>query len=547
MNTYAILKAYCLRHGLEWRFDTIYSPLHLIWEIIKLLNQVVKDMDELKIKMDDLIQSLEGTIEQKVIDQLQVWLNDGTLAQLVNDVLLEQKLDKIVYDQFLIDYDNDQTEIKNFINKRAVYVTDPPYNAKGDGVTDDTLAIQMALNNEYHVIIPRNKLFLISGLTMPKVRQELHFEANARFRTTGANVIAIEMLAEDQKIYNPFIACEPGTIAAIRTTAFKQFLFNPYITGTMGDGIIIDGIEGRIENGITRGASNGGLVINAVDLFVSNFMTQQNRHGVIMNAGSVTAQHVHAIMNSMHGFYIQSGSAFSQLTQCYSDTNGGAGYTVGAMTSGLTMIDCWGYKSSNIENNFCDFEFYGSKNVKLIGCRASGVGGGTKLSSFKFDTESQVDLIGCYATATITAINGIHELIRLSYCTGSLANFSRSSDVIQGTGLTVASGTPVSTGVLTTLTPITTTPGIMSFKVRAVIRNTDNTGARVEEFVINYGLGMTTSIQNIGTTTLTLSNVEFVESTALYRRLKFDVTNTGTKTVQVAFNFEYLGSTRGYN
>lgn len=138
MNTYARLKAYCLRHGLEWRFDTIYSPLHLIWEIIKLLNTVVTDMDDLKVKMDDLIASIEGTIEQEVIDKLLEWKNDGSLETLINDALFNQKADIEYVEHELssrfipgMDYFVDKVENENGYITDLHVVTIPYENADG--------------------------------------------------------------------------------------------------------------------------------------------------------------------------------------------------------------------------------------------------------------------------------------------------------------------------------------------------------------------------------------------------------------------------------
>ena len=71
----------------------------------------------------------------------------------------------------------------------TVCVTDAPFNAAGDGQTNDRAAIQAAIDHVYHngggtVILNENTTFLTSGLVL-KTGVELHFEDGAKLLQSG--------------------------------------------------------------------------------------------------------------------------------------------------------------------------------------------------------------------------------------------------------------------------------------------------------------------------------------------------------------------------
>ena len=88
-------------------------------------------------------------------------------------------------------------DVYDYINKVAekkaeigLYVTPQMYGAKGDGATDDTVAIQAAIDSGYDVIIPATKRFYkFSQITIP---ENAHIEINGEMQTSTANAIIID-------------------------------------------------------------------------------------------------------------------------------------------------------------------------------------------------------------------------------------------------------------------------------------------------------------------------------------------------------------------
>ena len=62
-------------------------------------------------------------------------------------------------------YRKEVDNVINIINTHGQWVTPEKYGAKGDGITDDTVAIQTAIDNDKIVYIPP-KTYLVSGITL---------------------------------------------------------------------------------------------------------------------------------------------------------------------------------------------------------------------------------------------------------------------------------------------------------------------------------------------------------------------------------------------
>ncbi|MGM7719441.1 glycosyl hydrolase family 28-related protein [Metabacillus sp. Hm71] len=431
-----------------------------------------------------------------------------------------------------------------------VDVTEKPYNAVGDGITNDTLAIQQAIDTgKKNIYLPSGKTFLVSNLSLNTTEQQLTFGPGAKLKSNGSTGAIVTINADYVTINNGYISGDTGGASAgIETKGFRNLLNNCTVTGTTVDALKVNGLETIVILGKYKGGTTSGINVLKPDLYIQNAYVEGNRDGLYSNGvGSITAHHVHSFNNTRHGFYLV-GASYSQLNSCYADTNGSNGYEISNTTDGLTLVDCWGYKSSNVTANQSDFAFYNAKNVKLIGCHSNGVGAKTKEASYKFDSASQVDLIACHAAINPTGVTG---LISFTNCGGILQKYNRPTDVFESDSYTISASTTSPISVRTLVPPLATTPGILAFEVFAKIRDLDNTSSSVGMHLVLIGSGVTvtTPVTNITPTTpiVGLSNPTFVNGGDGYYNLNFDANNTKTESVQVSFNVRYLGTGRGYS
>lgn len=80
------------------------SDYELLVATIYKLNELIENTNSYTELINEVLKWVinEG-LEQSVVDQLSIWLNDGTLDSVINDILFESKLDKGTFNTFLND------------------------------------------------------------------------------------------------------------------------------------------------------------------------------------------------------------------------------------------------------------------------------------------------------------------------------------------------------------------------------------------------------------------------------------------------------------
>lgn len=91
-------------------FDLAFGTMtvtdyELLVQTIYVLNKLIDVTNAYTLKIDEVLEWLtnEG-ISESVVIQLNIWKDDGTLEDLINEALFESKLDKITFDEFLVNF-----------------------------------------------------------------------------------------------------------------------------------------------------------------------------------------------------------------------------------------------------------------------------------------------------------------------------------------------------------------------------------------------------------------------------------------------------------
>lgn len=108
---YGAIKGFCLKWNLPevWNSDRI-TGANLIYEVIKVINAMIVELreyedqvdgklDEMKKMIEDFLRMFDEDLSDTVRDQLTVWLNDGTLGDIINETLFNSKVDKSEFEE----------------------------------------------------------------------------------------------------------------------------------------------------------------------------------------------------------------------------------------------------------------------------------------------------------------------------------------------------------------------------------------------------------------------------------------------------------------
>lgn len=212
-------------------YELLVSTIYKLNELIDVTNKYYN----LVIEFNEWV--INEGLSAAVLERLNEWLIDGTLGDLVNDVLFNTKLDKSEFEAFEIAQDL----INN--NKSPIWFNVKDYGAKGDGVTDDTLSIQYVhslMSNfkgstmyfpagNYLVSVEEHSLMKGNSVILPKSFENFIFDKNA----------VMIMTPNDYYSYNMFLIEDANNIlisgGTLRGEKDKHF----GTTGQFGKGVFI--------------------------------------------------------------------------------------------------------------------------------------------------------------------------------------------------------------------------------------------------------------------------------------------------------------------
>ena len=330
------------------------------------------------------------------------------------------------------------TQSVPFIN-----VKDYPYLARGDGVTDDTAAIQAAIDAAYlagggEVVVPTGKYVLSAtieipqrvhlvgsgwGFVNPYISGDVAPNGTVLFLKTGSNVDVVRMRCRLTNTSGVLTDTGLGTknqnarygggISNILIWGNRSTDQLPTVTdlNTAGKGIHVQGCRNlTILNCGTMFCAESGLFTESFDYGTGALSTN-----------NLYVENLTASQNALKGVEFYGGdSKFSQLNCGY---NGTDGVLIGGSCSfvggtywnnrryGIIVFGVVATASVQIAGTYCyDNDFAGHVvgdcfDVQLTGCIARGNGantGGSSIFSANFhiqSTASGVQLVGCKSYA----------------------------------------------------------------------------------------------------------------------------------------------------
>lgn len=170
---------------IQWReYWTKYPHGYTIFEAlldwVNSVNDIIDNINDLNNYMDDFINQWQGEMKEEVKETLTTWKNDGVFDDIIT-VVLEGELDIVRGD--IEDINNEITRIKD------MYINVKDFGAIGDGVTNDTVAIQGVLDSYDGVIYFPNGDYLVTETLIIKGGQTILGESilNSRIKYLGDN------------------------------------------------------------------------------------------------------------------------------------------------------------------------------------------------------------------------------------------------------------------------------------------------------------------------------------------------------------------------
>lgn len=307
------------------------------------------------------------------------------------------------------------TDLLGWINVQSM-----PYGAKGDGVTDDTAALQVALSAAGPsgvVYFPAGTYVISSALTVPSsvtllgsgfnttVIKQTSTTANG-FTATSTTALKIS----DLQVYGPSSGSGMGISISGSPTSYV-YLRNVRVAHFGSDGINVgDPIISRFDDTIS--ALNGGHGFNI--------------GGTTSATGGTSCSFTacYGLANAQAGFYLNN-LQYSNLSGCGSDTNG-TGYYLNACVC-VTLTGC-GAESSQVNtapyvgNSFVVNGGYGNSiisafvyqnpaisywvtgsatKIVMFACSDNGPTG-TATNSIKVDSNSQATVTAPVTTSPVS-------------------------------------------------------------------------------------------------------------------------------------------------
>lgn len=262
-------------------YDDSLSYLEFLAKVVAKVNEAI---DELNIYLN---QDLRSYVEQKLIE----WKNDGTLDNIISESILDIGNRQYTEENYVTNLETITNSIDNLdmALKDRTLINVKDFGAVGNGVDDDTIAIQYAINTG-SIYIPDGVYMISNAIKIPSGRLVKGESFNTKLRlasyaNVGSNVLQNADYINGNNniiIKNLFIdgnranrqsatgsAVIPGHSGVVLAHTEKSVIENVFVVSTTLHGINITA-DNEIYAGATGYKSTGSKDIIIKSCFVTD-------------------------------------------------------------------------------------------------------------------------------------------------------------------------------------------------------------------------------------------------------------------------------------
>lgn len=286
------------------KYPNGYTILEALLSWVSQVDEMVDNINDWNEYLDEFVETWDKDLQAQVVNLLNVWREDGTLDQIINENVFNMKADKAYVDQEFQNVNQSINTLNQELNAVAdrfspvkdkfLYVQD--YGAVGDGETDDTQALQQAFDDaDGHVIVfPPNKTFNISAPVIVDVNKVRGIDGNNACLHATADITILDVRGTHTGSANPDMTTDYVARNEMHPL-FRNIRF--YSSGHVGTAMRVTKTFGlqlvdchifNMKHGVEFYGVNRNVLINACQIWSMSGdglrFIESDLHQFIMNA-----------------------------------------------------------------------------------------------------------------------------------------------------------------------------------------------------------------------------------------------------------------------